>query len=114
MVQDKEKLQGCLIAVMNRSEVLMAVGMIMMLFCVALPCRFVGRYRRFGEIYCLHSNDTDNWKVLYRVRGSTARIRAVQYSTFVQYCVRRECFQFTPTPRLRMDYNLFYLCVSFN
>jgi hypothetical protein len=36
----------------ERSEVLTAVRMALF-FRVLTPCRIVGRYQRFGEIYCV-------------------------------------------------------------
>jgi hypothetical protein len=41
----------CKKPVIVRFEVFMAVRM---MFWVSVPCRFVGRCQRFGEIYCLH------------------------------------------------------------
>jgi hypothetical protein len=32
----------------------MAVMMTVLYFWVVTPCRFIGRYQRFGETYCLH------------------------------------------------------------
>jgi hypothetical protein len=37
-----------------RFEVSTAVRRMMMFFWVSAPCRFVGRFQRFEETYCLH------------------------------------------------------------
>jgi hypothetical protein len=48
-----------------RFEVLTAVKMPMLVFWVATPCGFLGRYQRFGDIYYLSHEDGDSMFLRY-------------------------------------------------
>jgi hypothetical protein len=40
-----------------RTEVLMAVKTLILIFWVVTPCKLLGRYQHFGGIYCLYPQD---------------------------------------------------------
>jgi hypothetical protein len=51
-----------------RFEVLTAVKMSILVFWLATPSELVGRYQRFGEIYCLHLQSVTTQKINYIIR----------------------------------------------
>jgi hypothetical protein len=65
-----------LVPVWGRREMRQLVNgySVVLIFWVATPCRFVGRYQRFGGTYCLHLQCGNN----ARVRSSFRALESVR------------------------------------
>jgi hypothetical protein len=59
-----------------------------MMFWVSVPCRFVGRCQRFGEIYCLH---LQGWMVMLESGGKAEEVGQSYPDLFPWSLLTKKC-----------------------